>query len=184
MKTLDQTIEALSAFYSGLEIPEGEEPLLQCAFHYLQEYRDHLGYTEKVRKEFEEARDKHLAALKDIYEERKKLIAEIRDYQGKTNEVCEWNLRYSEKYIEYRKMIDEMERNDPMSWDELKQIKATTPIWITIIENGFRFDQGWILINEVDDAWMYYTPLRMEYSRQGHGETWEAYRKERKHAKI
>jgi len=87
MKTLNQTIEALSAFYSGLEIPEGEEPLLQCAFHYLKEYRDHLAYTEKVREEFEEARDKHLEALKDIYEERKKLIGEIRAYQGKINEL-------------------------------------------------------------------------------------------------
>ena len=39
MKTLDQTIEALSAFYNGLEIPEGEEPLLQCALHWLKIYR-------------------------------------------------------------------------------------------------------------------------------------------------
>ena len=48
MKSLDQTIDELTAFYSGLDLPEGDEPLLYCALCYLKEYRARDRFSRRI----------------------------------------------------------------------------------------------------------------------------------------
>lgn len=76
--------------------------------------------------------------------------------------------------------IDEyQEANLAMTWEELKTMKDK-PVWIELLENGWK---GWDVIagfNEDDIGVAMVTVHNDDYYKNELGKTWQAYRKERK----
>ncbi len=89
-----------------------------------------------------------------------------------------------ERYIKRLKELDIGTLNEPLSWDELRQMEGK-PVWVEVDEKY----KGWVTVgkfyslfeNEDLDAHvnLYYFGRSMEYSKEMYGYYWQAYRKER-----
>ena len=98
-----------------------------------------------------------------------------------------------ESYIEARERhldaVKELKRNDPLSWDELKQMEGK-PVWIEIFypvmedEIGATEDEGewkgyWALRSCRKNKFLVVENPREPLYETDYGKTWKAYRKER-----
>lgn len=81
-----------------------------------------------------------------------------------------------------RRNLEVAERNDPLTWDELKTMEGK-PVWtvestVTYDDNGIERIGRWNIIREVtQEHIIFYIGLPYHKSWQGIG--WQAYRKER-----
>ena len=107
----------------------------------------------------------------------------------------DWNIRdqaitylkgYLEVLPEYAHMKLDAVKNDPLTWDELKQMEGK-PVWI---EEQYSFDEEWyghweVISSFCDDEFVddpdpvvYMTDDEVRH-KNDLGKTWQAYRKER-----
>lgn len=164
MKTLDEVIEKIEKMWV---CPSSDEAAEYCDFmevkedalHYLREYRSDKLQWEAEKKQYE---DNLSTTLREFDEARDKLIA---------------------KYKE----LDIGTLNDPLDWDELRQMEGK-PVWVELkrketevgrkawgLNDGTYIDAfGYdiITIKVLHDLW--------HLSKAQLGQTWKAYRKERK----
>ena len=85
-----------------------------------------------------------------------------------------------QKYIDKLKELEIGTLNDPLTWDELKQMEGK-PVWIELLGNGQW--KGWDVIagfDEDDFGVAMVTVHNDDYYKLDLGKTWQAYRKERK----
>ena len=90
---------------------------------------------------------------------------------------------------EYNRLVEDLERNDPLTWDELKTMEGK-PVWVEEIEDdkilfgqwdiisGFSYSENFDLINYENPIIDFYKSGNR--TKFGLGKTWQAYRKERK----
>lgn len=102
----------------------------------------------------------------------------LREYRN-----CHENLirncnRHEELYNQYRDMIDELEKNDPLTWDELKQMERK-PVWVEY----YGYMSCWEIIERIGNSKLYdgqFIETHMSIlHKEDIGKTWQAYRKER-----
>lgn len=72
-----------------------------------------------------------------------------------------------------RALLQDFYRNDPLSWDELKQMEGK-PVWVEEKD----MPSTWIIIWDVTENWLYPTGCDA-YRHEEYGKTWQAYREER-----
>ena len=102
--------------------------------------------------------------LKKYREEYKALIKTI-------NEAIDMEMKYYH-------MIEELERNSPLTWDELCTMEGK-PIWVEFFyEDGQRFDSDWFLVGSVSESFCDVIGI-LGTSRLVKNDYWQAYRKER-----
>ena len=162
MKTLDEVIKG---FQCCQEINCAECPyanwdntdVARCndtekeddALHYLWEYREkQRGYE---------------IALEQLLEEMDNYQTAVRNCE----DVC----------LKAEMVVKDAERNDPLSWDELKAMKGK-PVWIE--HDGFT--PQWELVTRIGKVHFYAVDavfFETEYDIDKYGTTWQAYRKER-----
>ena len=83
-----------------------------------------------------------------------------------------------------RALLQDFYRNDPLSWDELKQMEGK-PVWVEILSDEIDLSSRWMMVARETKA--HSLPLAytddMGHWIYGHeddlGKTWQAYRKER-----
>ena len=146
MKTLDEVIADITK-QSGLEIRDVRKPDKDRFWVGRETYNDALHYLKELRNKemFYNQSIDHMLLMINEHEDR----------------VCAY--------------LAEMRKNDPLTWDELKQMEGK-PVWV---EN--KFYKKWLIayqINENDiifDGNGFYTQaFVIDY-----GKSWQAYRKER-----
>ena len=77
-----------------------------------------------------------------------------------------------------RRYLDLAERNDPLTWDELKTMEGK-PVWVELLKGKWK---GWDVIggfDEDDFGVAMVTVHNDDYYKLDLGTTWQAYRKER-----
>lgn len=78
-----------------------------------------------------------------------------------------------------KKNMELSERNDPLSWDELKTLEGK-PIWVELLKTSDW--KGWDVVSgftDDDDFGEFMVTVRDDYFKSEFGKTWNAYRKER-----
>lgn len=94
-----------------------------------------------------------------------------------------------QQLVKCRALLQDFYRNDPLSWDELKDMEGK-PVWVEerlMIDGKERYDNRWFLVGKVTDKYMDGTDLEAElrYMRCDYAfdfpehDHWQAYRKER-----
>lgn len=133
---------------------------------YREEHEEILNYLKIYRSE------------KQIYEIERKRWEELYE---------EWKSSYEAAREKHVKALREINRNDPLTWDELKTMEGK-PIWVEHLKDGAVYKAGWRLIVQIDDSlpdmpWIGladtnadYCNLEVEWMIMGQ---WQAYRKER-----
>lgn len=114
-----------------------------------------------------EIQEDALHYLKKYREEYKALIKAI-------NEAIDVEMKYYD-------MIEELERNSPLTWNELKKMEGK-PVWIEHDSSSTKY-QRWVLVCEYTDAnkiTIIANHLLTQIMPDEYGKTWQAYRKERK----
>ena len=158
MKTLDEVIKAYDICHASLLDCDG------CPYDNGMRYRDSDCYISDA-----------LYYLKNYRDSKEWLDLEKRNYaEGVTN--CE------RAEAEYTQMILDAKRNDPLSWQELKQMEGK-PVWIEHLCGVLR----WGVIDDLFyDQKEAKTKIRfgtrhgfLEWDKADLGNTWQAYRKER-----
>lgn len=158
MKTLDEVIEALN---NCADVNANFEACECC------EYRDIRddGYDCGRLQMMEDA----LHYLRELRQN----LAELGNPDGDHQQL-----------LKCQALLQELYRNEPLSWDELKQMEGK-PVWV---EEKYSFNNewhgGWEVINTVwDSDWdddPYLSMTNEEYRHKDDmGERWQAYRKER-----
>ena len=71
----------------------------------------------------------------------------------------------------------EQQANDPLTWDELKQMEGK-PVWV---EEPSFFGKRWVIISGMNDEAVFGTSIGSQvfYCKENQGTEWQAYRKER-----
>lgn len=178
MKTLDEVIEAQKRCttypnYHFCYLHSGSIcEWIRDALHYLKTYRENQHAYEENSRKAEEARERYLEAVKNCE------LAENK--YRKLYEETSQNLRNTSQ-ITCPKCHSEFvilpESNEPLSWDELKQMEGK-PVWVE-----HKLFKGWRLVGwQANDHMM---NLVGSYSEQlplfedDCGNGWQAYRKER-----
>lgn len=90
------------------------------------------------------------------------------------------------EHYEYweHKYYAELEKNDPLSWDELKTMEGK-PVWVEYnlhLSDRDARSRMWIIVQKImpwrqDDELIYYSGF--VFGKKEQGKTWQAYRKER-----
>ena len=83
---------------------------------------------------------------------------------------------------EYQDSLGQMiELNEPLTWDELKQMKGK-PVWVEFFyEDGQHFDSDWFLVGFVSESFCDVIG-KLGTSRLVKNDYWQAYKKERSNA--
>ena len=128
------------------------------------------------------------------YDCQKKILRDAVGYLKTYRDSKEWLELEKRNYAEavrncdeaeakYTLMVLDFNRNDPLSWDELRQMEGK-PVWIEEYDavdstRGWRHCR-WMLIEFVNDSYMDARNSDGEqYNFDKGEETWKAYRKER-----
>ena len=135
----------------------------------------HVYLTEDADARFAEA----LHYLK-VFRDAKATLEFEKDNYRKAVDNCE------KAELKYTKMVLDMNRNDPLTWDELKAMGGK-PVWVEIIGRTIPLDSSWgIATGGSYHTWQGVESWRLvrpgaEYSLPvaQYGKTWQAYRKER-----
>ena len=88
--------------------------------------------------------------------------------------------------LKYTKMVLDMNRNDPLTWDELKAMGGK-PVWVQWTVKGKWNHGDWNLIHALIDDRVWFVDGNGEITdvpEELQGETWQAYRKERSDAAV
>ena len=88
---------------------------------------------------------------------------------------------YREVLPEYAEMKLDAVKNDPLTWDELKQMKGK-PVWIEM--NGYKPNWGIVMNQDKRNGRLMLcgydkVAIRIEINKEGEDTVWQAYRKER-----
>lgn len=163
MKTLDEVIKAWSICFSDISrsnctgCPYADEDGESACFNHDRE--DALHYLKMYRSD------------------------QIQWEADRENWRDKW-----ETYIEAREMhidaVKELKRNDPLSWEQLKQMTGK-PVWVEYnlhISDRDARSRMWIIVQKImpwrqDDELIYYSGF--VFGKKEIGKTWQAYRKER-----
>ena len=101
-------------------------------------------------------------------------LLEYRDIKVQAEEAISKQLKI--KFTEY---------NDPLTWDELKQMEGK-PVWVEWISGTWKGLNKWVILSRIDDDYLVFTASDVagqSYNGQlrlmNLGKTWQAYRKER-----
>ena len=84
-----------------------------------------------------------------------------------------------QKYIDKLKELEIGTLNDPLTWDELKQMEGK-PVWVELLKTSDW--KGWDVVSgftDDDDFGEFMVTVRDDYFKSEFGKTWNAYRKER-----
>ena len=165
-KTLDEVIAEVQTIVDRYEL----DGCFYCSFlreckgdgecyfsdtlHYLQEYRDH---------------QQRLLTLCDNYGD---AIVECERVENKYKRMMEDPDGDHQQLQKARALLQEFYRNDPLDWDELKQMEGK-PVWICM-NNGFCH---WGIIDDVYEDEIYIDGE--DYTKKNMVTVWQAYRKER-----
>lgn len=102
--------------------------------------------------------------LKEYYYRDKKL----RKVTNHVENVC----------MQYICMIEELNKNEPLTWNELRTMEGK-PVWVEFFyEDGQHFDSNWFLVNFVSESFCDVIG-KLGTSRLVKNDYWQAYRKER-----
>lgn len=117
----------------------------------------------------------------ECYERMDDTLHYLKEYRQSCADLVENNKRYIQIYIEYREMIDELNRNDPLTWDELKQMIGK-PVWIEW--TNYPSWNAWFILGKIfGDGTVFLNGDRNgRPTKEYYGKTWQAYRKERHEA--
>lgn len=158
MKTIDEVIESITK-QSGLEIRNVRKPEKDRFWVDRETYNDALYYLREYRSE--------------------KVMWEA-DRKG----YLDWIEQYKEAREKHQQAVIELKRNDPITWDELRQMEGN-PVWVEILSDEIDLSSRWMMVARETKA--HSLPLAytddMGHWIYGHeddlGKTWQAYRKER-----
>lgn len=79
--------------------------------------------------------------------------------------------------MKYYHMIEELEHNSPLTWDELRQMEGK-PVWVEFsYEDGQHFDSDWFLVDFVSESFCDVIG-KLGTSRLVKNDYWQAYRRE------
>lgn len=105
----------------------------------------------------------------------------LREYRTRREDLIRNCDRHEELYNQYRDMIDELEKNDPLIWDELKQMEGK-PVWVEVkYHNPEATYKYWTIVKYFDSnegGDMVFTGTGFYY-KDLLGVDWQAYRKEK-----
>jgi len=162
MKTLDEVIESITT-QSGLEIRNVRKPERDRFWVDRDTYNDALHYLKMYRSD-----QIQWEADRKLWVDKQKQVDEAR-----------------QKYIDKLKELEIGTLNDPLTWDELKQMEGK-PVWVelTYPKGGY---SHWGIIEGFPKAGYEFITLRgfhqidsFSLMDEEMGTTWQAYRKERK----
>jgi len=154
MKTLDEVIDDLELLRVTTQSESEYKPVIS-ALHYLKEYRSDQLEWKGTRKAFEELGQ-----------------AKFAEYD-----------KAKQKYIDRLKELDIGTQNKPLTWDELREMEGK-PVWL----EGDNIKPHWDIIARIEydfdhdctECEFYVLGGTFTYCDKFYGETWQAYRKERK----
>ena len=133
-----------------------DEGLFADALHYLRAYRENQqAYVENSQKA-EEARERYLEAVKNC------------------EHVC----------LKAEKVVMDAERNDPITWEELRQMEGK-PVWVELNSKYGNYSHWGIIHSfpkagyEFMELWGFHDIVSFSVMQKEQGKTWNAYRKER-----
>jgi len=115
--------------------------------------------------------------LKEYSSKQDTITEQLAELEQKNDHVCELAKTVCKAYDRLRNRLAEEYRNDALSWDELKTMTGK-PVWV---ECKF-YSHQWAIIGEVyENRIRFYGHRLVDVEpRSEIGETWQAYRKERK----
>lgn len=94
------------------------------------------------------------------------------EWEAQKKAYEDWIEQYKEARDKHQQAVIELKKNDPLSWDELKQMEGK-PVWVEPVKE-------WMLITEIDkeedQVWLLSLDGQ-DYDFGSHN--WQAYRKER-----
>lgn len=184
MKTLDEVIKALKCTdpavdqetkcndcpYKDLHNIDGLwyvgpsclDEMFADALHYLKEYREKSHQL-----------DIGIAENRRFFEQYGEEMQRIHEIEDEYHELKDW---WAEEYV----------TNDPLTWDELKQMEGK-PVFIKLLDHDIwedpahRVDSEWWIVGEVrkNDIIVATYLDEAELCEEDLGVTWNAYRKER-----
>ena len=93
------------------------------------------------------------------------------------NGYLDWIDQYKESREKYQQAVIELEKNPPLSWDELKQMVGK-PVWVEFLKDGESYDAEWIIIQDINN-WCMGDTQRFAYQKLDYSDKWQAYRKEK-----
>lgn len=103
----------------------------------------------------------------------------LREYCEKRDEICEIAKIMADSWELHKQTMAFEDRNDPISWDELKQMEGK-PVWVERnVCDGFK---EWCLVHARFDDEIWFADENgtiFRYSRDEYGKIWVTYRKER-----
>ena len=159
MKTLDEVIAMIERHMHLYCAAQYDGPCL----YYLKEYRD-------AKDTLEREKDRYQEAVKNCEEAVNKYIRATRDHDMRSMDTL-WEV------------VKEENRNEPLTWDELKQMEGK-PVWV---EYGIDFQaKHWIILPEMACSYRHDRYSRDSFClgvvcfyKDDIGKEWQAYRKER-----
>ena len=163
MKSLDEVIKAFEVCMDGSSISkDGNAYYYNCGGC---PYADHECDPQCYGEDKVDA----LYYLKKFREQDKELGKAI-------NEACNVEMKYCH-------LIEDLERNDPLSWDELKAMEGK-PVWVegrTMDDHDGDY-KFWCIVGKTDKLDTYIHLREHGYSnwKSTYGDWWQAYRKERR----
>ena len=99
-------------------------------------------------------------------------LKEYRDRRREIDDTESFCKHMMSDLIERKGRLRMYERNDPLTWDELKQMEGK-PVWVEREKKG-----RWNIIREVTDNHVIFE-IGLAYHKCWQGDLWQAYRKER-----
>ena len=168
MKTLDEVIkfvaerqkhfETFGCFdchYNGDDCVSG--CVIEDALHYLKQYRSDKAQYEIEKEQWETAG----AEARKAYEATR------------------------DKYIARLKALNIGTLNEPLSWNELKQLEGK-PVWVEVLNDTgdhCKWEGQWMLVNDFAQGalgeYCHMYPNYRTWINTTYGDSWQAYRKER-----
>lgn len=186
MQTLDEVIKMLE---DAIDATDADCPMMILVegdatdvLHYLKEYQSVKVVLEFKKRQYDEMIEK---VMKQGQEREACCQAEITRYQEAVKNCEEAENKYRQLSEELRKTSAELS-NDPLTWDELKQMGGK-PVWVEIIGRTIPLDSSWgVATGGSYHTWQgveSWTLVRLgaDYSLPvaQYGRDWQAYRKER-----
>ena len=106
------------------------------------------------------------------------------EWEAQKKAYEDWIEQYKDARDKHQQAVIELKKNDPLSWDELKQMEGK-PVWVEIIGQKLPIDSSWGIATSDSyktwqgvESWTLVRPgAHYSLAVADYGKTWQAYRK-------